>query len=418
MAQSHPILLLQGPLGRFFEGLADAIDARGWVSHRIAFNMGDRCYAHGQYITVYRDKPEAWSNYLAAYIRKHQIACIVLYGDSRFYHQVARQVGTDMAVPVLCLEEGYLRPGYITAEWGGNNANSPLLQSGPLAGEQVHQASIQKAIEDNDVKIPPSMTVENTFRQRAFWGIIYYHMHFYFQKYVKYYRHHRPGAGFGEMVKWVWAGAMKYLVRWSDRIVQQKILHHGKNHQGRVFFCPLQVSVDAQIIHHSDFNSMEDYIEQLVSQFARCSKKTDLLVFKHHPMDRGFKNYKGIITRYARENNIGTRVLYAFDVDAGWFFDHADACITVNSTLGFEAIRRQIPTYVFSTAFYQSAAITPAVMTFEQFISEPKMAVSKRLVALVEQYIKSQALLTGDFYDQRDKTTTNILDKLEEKILR
>lgn len=48
---------------------------------------------------------------------------------------------------------------------------------------------------------------------------------------------------------------------------------------------PLQVSEDFQIREHSDFDSIEQMIENIVSSFAKHASEEDVLLFKHHPMD-------------------------------------------------------------------------------------------------------------------------------------
>ena len=62
-------------------------------------------------------------------IRSERPNAVVLFGDERPVHRVARRIARAFGIPVWCFEEGYLRPNYVTFERDGNNANSPLPRS-------------------------------------------------------------------------------------------------------------------------------------------------------------------------------------------------------------------------------------------------------------------------------------------------
>ena len=66
---------------------------------------------------------------------------------------------------------------------------------------------------------------------------------------------------------------------------------------GRYFLVPLQVHNDAQIEKHSDYVSVENFIEEVTASFARHAPRGRLLVFKHHPMDRGYCDYAELIVQ-------------------------------------------------------------------------------------------------------------------------
>src|SRR3546814_15015681 len=51
---------------------------------------------------------------------------VILFGSGRPIHRVACKAAKAIGVRILSLEEGYIRPGYVTVEPDGNNADSPL----------------------------------------------------------------------------------------------------------------------------------------------------------------------------------------------------------------------------------------------------------------------------------------------------
>ena len=123
-ASGRVFLFLQGPHGPFFRRLAATLAAQGATVRRVAFNAADeaewrgagplnRCLGKGE-------KYEAW---LARYLDAHGVTDVVLYGDSRPEHAMAVALAWQRGLVCHCLEEGYLRPHWVTYERWGNNGN-------------------------------------------------------------------------------------------------------------------------------------------------------------------------------------------------------------------------------------------------------------------------------------------------------
>ena len=84
----------------------------------------------------------------------------------------------------------------------------------------------------------------------------------------------------------------------------QELLEGALNQ--KFFLVPLQVYNDAQITVHSDYESVCGFIDHLMRSFSSALKRSEaigqalpsgfssldghVLVFKHHPMDRGYRN--------------------------------------------------------------------------------------------------------------------------------
>jgi len=65
------------------------------------------------------DPPAEWPACLRRLLTQHRTDCIVLFGQSRLYHRDALAVAAEAGIPVVVLEEGYFRPGFVTMESGG-----------------------------------------------------------------------------------------------------------------------------------------------------------------------------------------------------------------------------------------------------------------------------------------------------------
>src|SRR3546814_7569481 len=87
---------------------------------------------------------------------------VILVGSGRPIHRVACKAAKAIGVRILSLEEGYIRPGYVTVEPDGNNADSPL--AGRLPPEDfVEDRKAQEQAVDYD-----------SFRIMAFYAAVYY----------------------------------------------------------------------------------------------------------------------------------------------------------------------------------------------------------------------------------------------------
>ncbi len=127
MTSSRRILFLQGLPGSFFFRLGKALSERGCRVYRINFNGGDLWDWPARGAANYRGSARGWPAYLATFLRQHRITDIVLFGDCRPLHRMARGTAAGLGVPVHVFEEGYLRPDWVTLERGGVNGFSPLV---------------------------------------------------------------------------------------------------------------------------------------------------------------------------------------------------------------------------------------------------------------------------------------------------
>jgi capsular polysaccharide export protein len=119
-------LFLQGMATRFFERLGQALIGRGHAVYRVNFNGGDRAFWRLPGAVDFRGRPEEWPGFLDRLIIDRAISDIILFGDCRPLHRAAIRVAEARALRIHVVEEGYLRPDWITFEEGGVNGHSAL----------------------------------------------------------------------------------------------------------------------------------------------------------------------------------------------------------------------------------------------------------------------------------------------------
>jgi capsular polysaccharide export protein len=208
------------------------------------------------------------------------------------------------------------------------------------------------------------------------------------------YQHHRP-LNLLEALPWWRSVGRKQWYRWTERKMQAQLTGEWK---GRFFLVPLQVFNDSQITEHADFFGVEHFIEITLHSFARHAPPETLLVFKHHPMDRGHRNYSSLIRNLAGAADIVARVHYIHDQHLPTLLDHVLGVVVVNSTVGLSALHHGAPTKVCGHALYDIPGLTYQG-TLDQFWSAASGAKpDQQLYRRFLNNLISKTQLNGSFY--------------------
>ncbi|MEH6453557.1 MAG: capsular biosynthesis protein [Psychromonas sp.] len=380
------ILFLQGPLGKFFKKFAHYASEQGHQTFKINFNGGDKFYASADHQFDYLDKPEDWHSYLSEFIKQHHIARVIVYGDCRFYHKVAKQVAIESGIDFWAWEEGYLRSGFVTLEKDGCNANSPLFEN--------PEHFLNEQAQDIKNAIP----VGSTFGRRAKYAINYYISLHLSKNIFKHYHHHRPWTAVEEGIFWLKSFKQKWLSKLTD---PKRYKAFVKKYNQQLFLLPLQVEVDFQLRDHSNFDSVDQVITEVMRSFAAHATPEQALLIKHHPQNRGFTHYGKLIKQLSIELNLQDRVLYGHDFNLPDVYRHAKGVVTVNSTVGISALLHHLPTITLGKAIYDIDGIT-----YDKSLNEfwqDDFEVDQKLFSKFRTYLCQQSQVSGDFYRKSER---------------
>ena len=372
---------MQGPLGTFFQKLAQYSHTQGNTTFKINLNGGDSYYAWANQIDNFSDKPECWAEYLSLYLQKNKIDLIIVYGDCRYYHAEAAKVAKKLAIDYWVCEEGYLRAGFVTVEQNGCNANSTLDNS-KLAIEQT-----------TDAPIISNEQVGNTFFQRAIFASRYYWEINKNKSKFAHYHHHRPWVWWQEGLFWLNNFKQKFISGIVDPLTLSRFI---KKYNKKTFLLPLQLEVDFQMRQHSKFDSVKESIRYIVESFAAHANKNDALLIKHHPQSRGFSHYGKYIKTLTQQLNISDRVLYIHQAHLPSLYPQCKGVVTVNSTVGLSAILHYLPTITLGKAIYNIPELT-----FQGKLDnfwQSNFAVNEDLFVKFQSYLQQKTQLAGDFY--------------------
>ena len=341
LAQYRHVLLLQGPNGPFFARLRDFLVARGRHVVKVNFNGGDDFFHRNGDIVRFTQPMVVWEAFLRRLLADRHIDAIVVFGTSRRHHRVAARVAEPLGIDFWAFEEGYVRPDYITLERGGVNADSPLAS--------VAMADIPKL----PVSAKPRK-FQHSFRNMALHSFWYFCGGMAGARRYPYYRHHKP-FGLQELGKWVRAAYRKQRFRWQERHLRERLLASDHPH---FFLAALQVYNDSQIRVHSPWRRIEDFIEWTIYSFAEHAPADSMLVFKHHPMDRGHTDYAKTIEACAFRFGSSGRILYIRDARLPSLLHRCLGLVTVNSTTGLQALFHRVPVIAVGRCFYDKPGLT------------------------------------------------------------
>lgn len=277
---------------------------------------------------------DGWRAFFTTQCVQLDVDVVVLFGQSRLYHQVALQVATELDLEVVVLEEGYFRPGFLTAELKGVNGNSTTIDRFNWAGPKEH---IQGA------------TDKHPFFSATYFAAIHYaQMLFGYYKY-RGYQHHRHRSVVYYFSYWMYSWIRKFSNQKLDLARQKKMFDSKES----FYFVPLQFEGDAQLKLFSGFNSVEEFLSQVIRSFSIYAPKPALLVFREHPHGRGMGGYKKFIQQVAMTFGVAERIVYLVEGDTPLLVMHSVGVVTVNSTVGLRALKCNLPLKVMGAAVYR-----------------------------------------------------------------
>ncbi|MEO8722936.1 MAG: capsular biosynthesis protein [Sphingobium sp.] len=388
-------LFLQGPPGPLFALLAERLRERGHTVYRINLNGGDQ-RDWPTAATAYRGTMSNWPLFVHDFMEKHRITDLILYGDCRPVHVAAHGMAQLRGVAIHVLEEGYIRPDWMTWEPDGVNGHSTLPKDPDW---YLDQASRLPPLPD----LPP---ITASFRRRAYDSYQHYHRIITGRWRYPFYRTHRPGSLLGEGLSWmVRLATEQRRMRRADAVLEQL--------KGQPYFLlPLQLSSDYQIRIHSPFADMRSAARLIISSFARYAPPGTYLLVKDHPLYSGIRNWGRFVRRQAAELGMGNRIIHISGGNLDMLSAQSLGMVCVNSTSGTLALGAGTPVKVLGEAVYDMPGITDQ-QQLDRFWSAPQ-APDPRIWEAFRRVLHARCLIRGGLASQ--SAIAILLDGLIERL--
>jgi capsular polysaccharide export protein len=384
--------------------LEGALRATGHSVRRVAFNAGDNLFSSRVHRpTRLSINLNEWESWLRFELSRRAFDCIILFGSSRPAHKIARQIAQQFNIKVLSLEEGYLRSGYVTAEFDGNNQHSSLTSWKPKNHQPIDAGSI-----------PAPMALPSSFVAMSVWGAIYYLARDVFSTASDEYLFHRSSE---RVVPLAWSWCSHIARRGVARITEFPARRNLRRKPDYILV-PLQVSSDSQMQLAARGWNIPKLVDACLNSLAQ-SNANQKVVFKLHPLER--KN--ALITRliHRKAKSLGLKLERFAVVNSGRIGEltlHSSGMVVINSTSGFSALHHNKPLLVLGDAVFRHEEIATTGNNEEdiRIFFQHRQAKASSLIKQFLDTLKSQCLVPGDFYitEGRKAAVRHVIEKLEQ----
>ncbi|GAB5471736.1 MAG: capsule biosynthesis protein [Rhodospirillales bacterium] len=338
-------LFVQAPFGRFSRRLADRLRAEGHRVTRVIFNGGDLYDWHFRHAHLFWAPTGRYRGWIRRLLAREAVTDIVTYGDGHYYTDVAIEEAREAGLAIACLEQGYLRPNWITLAPDGVNGESTLPKDpavyfrygAPVAELEGAHATLGTITQNNVI------------------NILIFSLVFYFSApFFPFYRSpvYMPGyvTGLAHLFRY------RQLKRRAKEIQAQEtgILEAGWPY----YLALMQRPGDSQILRHAEQHEVRDFYRETIESFARHAPKDHHLVFKCHPLDQGLSGHARGIRRAAERQAVADRVHFLDGGQLARLARNSVGAVTVNSTAGLAALNAGAKTKALGTAVYAIPGLT------------------------------------------------------------
>ena len=342
-ARTRSFLFVLGPFGPFTRQVARELRRHGAACARVILNGGDLLDWGAAFADHFRGSPGQWGDWLEAVMRRRGVTDLITYGDSNPYAVDAIALAQRAGVRVHVLEQGYLRPDWITLERDGVNANSRLPRSAQAFRELAAEAAEAAHVPVGPIT-PPAV-------QR----IVAHHVFQYlfaplYPNYRNAYETSAPRQAAGHI--------RRYVRQRATRTRELRRLEQILTGPGPVYLGLLQRPGDSQLLRHSTLRTNDQFMRVVVESFARCAPDSARLVFKLHPLDPGVDDYERLVAGAASRVGCAARVHVVDTGKLGPILPRVAGVVTNNSTGGLSAVEFGRPTVVLGRAIYDLPGLT------------------------------------------------------------
>ncbi|MHA1128419.1 MAG: capsular polysaccharide export protein, LipB/KpsS family, partial [Alphaproteobacteria bacterium] len=286
-------------------------------------------------------------------------------------------------------EEGYLRPYWATYERGGTNGHSALMD--------LDMSDICRAVDSHPVEQPEVPVQWGSSWHHAFYGFLY---HLFLSLPTRRFRNYRPHREVSVLTELGYY--IRKLVGMPLHGIQRRIRTQRLLRSGAIYHLVLlQLSHDASLRNHSDFNSVEEFIERVIGEFAAGAPPHHKLVFKAHPFEDGREPLPAIVRKVAAKVGVLARVSYIPGGKLGPLLDSANSTVTVNSTAAQQALWRNLPVYALGRSVFAKPELISG-KSLAEFFAEPD-APDAKSYNYYRKFLLETSQIGGGYYTQRGR---------------
>lgn len=178
---------------------------------------------------------------------------------------------------------------------------------------------------------------------------------------------------------------------------------------GQYVFIPLQVHDDTQILYNSPYvDDMYEFVD-LVHDAVDLLEEDISIVVKEHPADIGRIDYTDLRRQYPD-------TVWLRDYSIEEVIENARAVVTINSSVGMQALDRYVPVVTVGDSFYDGNPFVDHPRSPEEVPKALKQALSKHLdESSVDSYLEAfeeRLFVDGSISNIRSKTLSQLVSSV------
>ena len=332
---------------------------------------------------IYRHRNGDWKRFLRGVVRRRKIDAVITFNDTLPRNRGALEVAEEFGIHSFVLENGYLRPHWVTLERDGVNGFSRLPRD-----PEVYLGARMSAPEPTNKRLFPAglrphviHTITHFLAAIAFKPVLGFD--------AKYYGDSVYRQGFGYIREYLWR------IAHDETPVLARTLELADAGR-KVFLALLQKPGDAQLVVHSRHGGNAAFVDELISSFAGEAPADAILVVKQHPLDYGVERTPARVAALIERHNLSDRVFFLRKTSIDKIMVRAHAVVTINSTAGLAAIIEEKPVLCVGRAFYNVPGLTnPGPLSrFWREAAQPSTDLVRGFVA----FLKSTSQFNGGFH--------------------
>lgn len=323
----------------FHRELGSRLKEQGWRVGHISLCAGDWLFWHGADSCSYRGRFGKWAAFFRDYCRQHAATHLILLGENRRYHAEAIAVAQDLGMHIWVNDFGYLRPDWITFERDGMSGASRFPRT-PAAIRELAAKIPGNSAQEHFPEGARAMVVRdlayNVANLLGVWAYPFYR------------RSDRRPHTLVYTPASAWRLLGNHLRQGRAKRTVARLIANPQT----FFLFPLQLSFDFQIVAYSPFRDLREAIDLVLTSFARAAAPDALLIVKEHPWDPGLPNAERHTRQRAAHLGAAARVVYLRGGALDRLLAKTQGVVTVNSTVGLQALQQGVPLFVLGQAIY------------------------------------------------------------------
>ena len=395
IGDSRRILFASAPFGPFFSELAQALEAQGCEVWRLCFEGGD-VWETASSNRIYVIGAQANSDFAAfveGELKRKSIDCVVTFNDILPRNRIVLETAQRLNLDRFVLENGYLRPHWVTLERDGVNGFSALPRERAfyLAENALRSAR-------GNAPSPKDEAFAFRVRYHVINTIVHFAMAVMASPVLRF-----NSSYYGDSV---WRQALGYVREYAWRQVNGEDVEVARIRAAKqagqlVFTVLMQKPGDGQLMVHSKYGGNNKFLREVVGSFARYAAKDALLVVKQHPLDYGVEKSPAYAASLFGAHGIEGRAVYLRMTSMDICMDLSDGLVTVNSTGGLAALQKGLAVKCMGAAVYDVDGLTYQG-ALNSFWRKGRPADAQVLNGYVD-YLTRSSQLNGGFHSRQGR---------------